>query len=227
MNDRRESETWAVDADATLQSLLEDPTCPGLLCRILNNIRSWQVRNETTVGRTLKASSLMPHWTAALLALGAVVTVEANGGAEDVDLEALIQRKVEGRIRTLHIPRQGGARWGEAHVARTPSDDPIVSAVAIVRSSDGVVQEARVALTGVSPAPVWLAEAPSALVGQALDEERIREVASRVRSEVQPEGDYLGSEVYRRAMAAVLTRRALEACSRWASVESVQEASHE
>lgn len=227
MNDRREGETWAVDADATLQSLLEDPTCPGLLCRMLKNIQSWQVRNETTVGRTLKASSLMPDWTAALLALGAVVTVEADGDAEDVDLEALIERKVEGQIKTLHIPCQNGTRWGEAHVARTPSDDPIVSALAVVRSSDGVVQEARVALTGVSPAPVWLAEAPSALVGQTLDDGRIAEVASRVESEVQPEGDYLGSEGYRRAMAAVLTRRALEACARSASAESVQEVSHE
>jgi carbon-monoxide dehydrogenase medium subunit len=171
------------------------------------------VRNETTVGKALKASSLMPHWVAALLALGAVVTIEGDEGVEDVGLDALMQRQVKGDVKTLHVPRLPETGWGEAHVARTPSDDPIVSAMAVVRASDGVIQEARVALTGVGPGPVWLADAPEALLGQALDEGRIGEVASGVEDEVQPQGDYLGSERYRRAMAGVLTRRALETCA--------------
>jgi CO/xanthine dehydrogenase FAD-binding subunit len=33
-----------------------------------------------------------------------------------------------------------------------------------------------------------------------------------VEEEVTPRGDFLGSEEYRRAMAGVLTRRALEQC---------------
>ncbi len=228
MDDRRgrfastEEEVWTVDAGATLQSLLDDPACPALLRRALNAIQSWQVRNETIVRRTLKASSVMPNWMAALLALGAVVTVEGDGGDEEVDLEALIQREVKGAIKTLHVPRRAGARWGEAHVARTPSDDPIVAAFAVVSSRDGVVEEARIALTGVSSAPVWLADTSDALPGRVLDDgptgdgaippRWIEHVASAVQDQVRPQGDYLGSEEYRRAMAGVLTRRALQAC---------------
>lgn len=212
MNDRREGEAWTVDPNATLQSLLEDPACPGLLSPVLRGIHSWQMRNETTVGRTLKASQLMPQWVAALLALGATVTVEDDDGAVDVALKALIRGRVEGDVKALHVPPRAGMRWGEAHVARTPSDDPIVAAFAVVSSSDGVVEEARVALTGVSSEPVWLTDGGDALLGRALDRERIAATASAIEDEVEPQGDYLGSETYRRAMAGVLTRRALEAC---------------
>ncbi len=213
MNDRREGQAWTVDPDATLQSLLEDPACPVMLSRVLSGVHSWQVRNETTVGRTLKALRLMPHWVAALLALGATVTVERDDGADNVALEALVSGRPEGDVHSLHVPWRADRGWGEAHVARTPSDDPIVAAFAVVTSSDGVVEEVRVALTGVSSEPVWLTDVGDVLLGHALDRERIAAVASAIESEVQPQGDYLGSEAYRRAMAGVLTRRALEACA--------------
>ncbi len=218
-----EESMWCVSADASLQAVLDDPACPPLLSQILTSIHSWQIRNETTVARTLRASQLMPHWVAALLALGAVVAVEGDDGAKEVELSALThgvgiaRSPASGDVTALCVPRQAGARWGEAHVARTPSDDPIVAALAFVRTGDGVVQEARVALTGVSSRPVYLLDAPSALLGQALDQERIRAVASAVEDEVHPKGDYLGSEVYRQAMAGVVTRRALEACARCAA----------
>jgi CO/xanthine dehydrogenase FAD-binding subunit len=215
-----EESTWCVSADASLQAVLGDPACPPLLSQVLTSVHSWQIRSETTVGRTLRAAQLMPHWVAALLALGAVVTVAGDDGAEDVELSALtrgpgINRSLASSdVAALCVPRRAGARWGEAHVARTPSDDPIVAALAFVRAEDGVVQEARVALTGVSSEPVWLSDAPGALLGQALDQERIKAVASAVEDEVRPERDYLGSEAYRRAMAGVVTRRALEVCAR-------------
>jgi CO/xanthine dehydrogenase FAD-binding subunit len=101
---------------------------------------------------------------------------------------------------------------GEAYVARTPSDSPIVLAVAAVDISDGVISRARVALTGVWDEPVRLAEAPSNLVGGPLNQDTIAATAAAVEAEVSPQGDFRGSVEYRRAMAGVLTRRALERC---------------
>jgi len=204
--------TWRVSTDASLQAVLDDPACPPLLSQVLASIHSWQIRNETTVGRTLQASRLMRQWVAALVALGAVVTVERDGEAVDTALDEFLRRWVKGTVTTLAIPHQSDGWWGEAHVARTPSDDPIVSAFAVVRASNGVVEDARIVLTGVSADPAWLAPSPPDLLGQALDTGRIQRAASAIENEVQPEGDYLGSEEYRRAMAGVLTRRALEAC---------------
>jgi CO/xanthine dehydrogenase FAD-binding subunit len=74
------------------------------------------------------------------------------------------------------------------------------------------VRQARLALIGVWPETVRLAEASAQLIGGPLNEISIRAVAEAVEQEVAPRGDFLGSEEYRRAMAGVLTRRALEAC---------------
>jgi CO/xanthine dehydrogenase FAD-binding subunit len=219
MTERQDAEVWTVDAAATLQSLVDSPECPELLCRALTGVHSWQSRTETTVRQALKASQLMPQWLAALLALGAAVTVEGEDGPEPgrsnrkVPLEDLLEHKVQGQVTALHIPAQDShTRQGVAYVARTSADEPIVAAFATVKMNAGAVVEARVALTGAWPEPVRLSEAPGMLVGGPLSEERIKAVAAAVEEEVAPQGDYLGSAIYRRAMAGVLTRRALEAC---------------
>jgi carbon-monoxide dehydrogenase medium subunit len=210
---------WSADADAPLQSVLDRPDTPPPLRQALTGVLSWQTRNETPVRRTLTAPRLAPQWAAALLALGATVIVEGDDGPMEVPVESVLQRQAKGVVSALHV-ELGSARWGEARVARTPADEPIVSAIAVVGMDNpsagsgqgGVVRQARVALTGAWPEPARLAKAPARLVGGPLDAEHIQAVADRVAEEVAPRGDFLGSEEYRRAMAGVLTRRALEEC---------------
>jgi CO/xanthine dehydrogenase FAD-binding subunit len=207
MKEGRAKEIWSIDADAPLQSVLDSPECPLLFRQALTGAISWQARNETPVRRALTSPRVAPRWMAALLALGATVTVE---GAE-VLLETLLKSEAEGTVSALHVGVEG-VRWGEAHVARTPADEAIVAAVAVVEMSGDAVRQARLALIGVWPETARLAEAPAQLIGGPLDEISIRAVAEAVEQEIAPRGDFLGSEEYRRAMAGVLTRRVLEAC---------------
>ena len=55
-------------------------------------------------------------------------------------------------------------------------------------------------ITGAWPEPLRLAEAAARLVGGPLDAEHIQAVAEAVEEEVAPQGDFLGSAEYRRAM---------------------------
>jgi CO/xanthine dehydrogenase FAD-binding subunit len=214
------NETWHIDAEATLQAVLDDAGSPALLRPTLTGAISWQVRNETPVQRALALLSVAPQWVAALLALGATVTVARDAGPAEMALEALLRQRKRDAVTALHVPKVARLRWGEAHVGRTPADDPIAAAVAGIEIADpatdsrsrGVVWRVRVALTGVWPEPVRLAEAPAQLVGHPLDRVSIRAVAEAVEKEVVPKGDFRGSQEYRRAMAGVLTRRALEQC---------------
>jgi len=199
--------TWSVSADAPLQSVLDAPDRHPLFHRTLTGSISWQVRNETPVRRALSSPRVAPRWAAALLALGATVAVE---GAE-APLEALLRGEVQGAVSTLRA-RVRGVLWGEACVARTPADEPIVAAVAVVEMDGDVVRQARVALAGAWPEAARLAKAPASLVGGPLEEESIRAVAAAVEAEVAPKGDFRGSAEYRRAMAGVMTRRALAQC---------------
>ena len=210
----RAGEVWSVDADASLQSVLDGPECRPLLRPPLTGALSWQTRNETLVRRALRAPRVAPRWVAALLALGATVSLErGDDGPTEVILESLLQRRAEGEVSALHVPLGGPERrWGQATVARTLADEPIVAAIAVLALEGDTVCQARVALTGVWPGSVRLAEAATRLVGGPLDVERIQAVATAVEEEVVPKGDFLGSAEYRRAMAGVLTRRALESC---------------
>jgi CO/xanthine dehydrogenase FAD-binding subunit len=209
-----DAKVWSIDADALLQAVLDDPACPPLFRQPLTGAISWQVRNETPVRKALTSPRVVPQWVAALLALGATVTAEGT----EIPLETLLRSRVEGTISALHVPPlpplNPPPTGGEAHVGRTPADEPIVAAVAVVEMDGDTVRQARVALTGVWPEPVRLAEAVAQLVGGPLDEDSIRAVAAAVKEEVAPRGDFRGSEEYRRAMAGVMTRRALEQCLR-------------
>lgn len=207
-----EESTWRVGADASLQDLLEDPECPPLLSEVLGTSCSWQKREETTIRTAISAAQLMPQCVAAVVVLGATVTLSGDEGRREVPVEAVMRREEKGKMASLQIERRSGARWGEARVARTPSDDPVVAAFAALRSEGNDTSVARLALTGVSSDPVWLADVADILVGYPLDEQRIRDVVAAVGVQVEPRSDYRGSAAYRRAMAGVLTRRALEAC---------------
>jgi CO/xanthine dehydrogenase FAD-binding subunit len=149
---------------------------------------------------------------AALLALGATVTAEGDDGPAEITLEAMLQDG-GGNLSAVHVPPVGtDVRVGEATVARTPAEAPIVAAFAALEFADGVVRQVRVALSGVWPEPARLAASSALLPGGPLDLARIEAVAAAVAEEVAPKGDFLGSEEYRRAMAGVLTRRALASC---------------
>ncbi len=213
MDDRDGTRVWTIEPGASLQSVLGEPLCPPLLSKVLTSVHSWQMRTGTSVARTLRASHLLPGWIAALLAMGARVELDETDGSREVPLDALIRGTTKGDVTAVHVPIPGSNTvWGEASVSRTPSDDPIVAAIAVVTLSEGMVEQARVALTGAWGEGARLVKASDALVGAPLTRERIATVATSIEDEVNPEGDYRGSEAYRRAVAGVLTRRALEQC---------------
>jgi len=205
-----------LNAGASLQDVCQASGIPDLLAATLGGALSWQFRNENTILRVLQSPTLAPRFVAALLASGAQVLL----GEEEEPLADYLER-TEGRdvpASAIRVPVEcPGRTWGEAYVSRTPADQPIVVAVAVVDLTNGEVRQARLALAGTWRGPVGLAGSVGSLVGGPLDEKRIREVAEAVEREVEPRSDYRGSADYRRALAAVLARRSLEDC--WKGVE--------
>ena len=202
--------SWRIGADVLLQSVFEWEHSPEAVRWGLSGAFSWQERNETTVNRVLKSASLAPQFVAALLALGAHVVA----GEAEVSLADYLNRssKVSGPLAIKIAPADGDRCCGHAAVSRTPADRPIVAAVACVSVRAGKVTKARLGLTGVWTQPVGAAEAAEVLCGETLTDEAIGRVATAVEKEVRPCENFLGSSEYRRAMAGVLTRRALGEC---------------
>ena len=202
-----------LDAGATLQAVYEAADSPDLLRHTLSGWFTPQWRATITVGQAVLSPNLAPQWIAALLALDTQAAFDAEDQTSSLADFLKRAKAHRGRLASLRVPLNvPGRAWGEAHVARTPADQPILSAIAVLELADSVVQQARLALTGVWREYARLAESAGSLVNAQLEDERIEAVASAVEQEVQPSSDFLGSAGYRRAMAGVLTRRALQAC---------------
>jgi CO/xanthine dehydrogenase FAD-binding subunit len=211
-----DAQAWlSLGAQSSLQAVYEATASPEILRRTLTCAITWQQRNETTVEKAMLSPSLAPQWLGALLALGSRVAIEP--GEQEEPLPDFIRHKEShhGKLRAVHLPLNVTGRvWGESHVARTPADEPIVAAVAVIDLTDNVVRQARLALTGVWRELVRLAQSADILVGGPLNHDHIRQVVAAVEREVTPVGDFRGSTEYRRAMAGVLARRALNECMR-------------
>jgi CO/xanthine dehydrogenase FAD-binding subunit len=199
-----------INAAATLDEIYINPDCPKILKNALE-MNSWHERNEYTLGDSLLSTALNPHWVSVLLALEA--RLETNDSNDEKLLKYIHKKSKKEKVKSLSIPIEvPGRRLGEAHVGMTPADKPIVSAIAAVAVVDGKVQQAKLALTGVWEENVGLAKSVDQLKGEQLKDKIIEKVSEDIEKEVKPRGDYRGSIAYRKAMAGVLAKRALEMC---------------
>ncbi len=205
-----ERKSLNLEAETPLQVVYEAPGIPELFRRTLTGPLTWQQRNETTIQRALRSPTQAPQWVAALLAWDAMVICK---GKEHLLAGFLLQRGLQPTLEALRVPLDNLNRtWGESRVARSPADPPIVAVIAVADWTDGLVKSARLALTGVWHSPAQLAKSAAMLAGGVLDDGKIEAVVAAVQQEVSPPDNFLGSAEYRREMAAVLTRRALQAC---------------
>ncbi len=196
---------WRTATDRTLDDLLQDAATPEFLRAPLRRWMTWQERNQTTVAQALRAAQLAPAWAANLVVLDAQVGDEA----QSQPYAAALRRPRAWSWLAVPGPLPPhAADW----VARAPTDDPIVYAAAALRvDAAGRLTHLRLALTGVSARPVFVPAGLEDFLGRPADEATWRAIARAVAEAVRPKDDFRGSAAYRRAMAEVLTRRALQA----------------
>jgi CO/xanthine dehydrogenase FAD-binding subunit len=208
-----------VRPDLTLQTLYQHEDCPEILRSTLRKWTVWQKREEYSFKRTILSPNLAPQTVAALIALDAVVEFPADQSPPSSLAEYLLRSTPNrGELLALSIPvRVPGRVWGEAHVSLTATQAPIVYAVAVLDLKNEQITRASLALTGVWRESARLAESASLLIGKALSESQINTCLKQLKAEISPPQDSLGSSEYRREMAAVVTRRALELCKNGAS----------
>jgi carbon-monoxide dehydrogenase medium subunit len=207
-------------AAASLEMILRHGGVPALLRQTLQRTLTWNRRNAVSIAEAIEYPGRAAELVGALLALRATVVFaapdEISVSLMDLVSGAMPPNLTPRRlILRVELPAQGPwTTWGSAWVARTPADSAIVGATAVIETDQaGIVLEAYLALSGVWGIPARIAEqASSALVGGALNETRIAAAVEALGLEIAPQADYQGSVEYRREMAGVLTRRALDQC---------------
>ncbi|MCS7178006.1 MAG: FAD binding domain-containing protein [Anaerolineae bacterium] len=208
-----------IGATTSLQHLLESPPlaewtadCIGTVVRLT---ASRNLRGQATIGGMVMAGGPENPLLVFLLALDAGLTLYGPTPIR-LSLDEFLNRRDEFRHRGVLITElvvpYPGALWGMgfAHVGRTPRDRPIVCAAAFLQQDGGLCRTARLVLGGVAERPLRAREAEAFLRNRPLKPEEFRAAARIAASPLRPPGDFRGSGEYRRAMAEVLARRALE-----------------
>jgi aerobic carbon-monoxide dehydrogenase medium subunit len=205
-----------IGAAVTLQALTEAlRDTPGLdvISTAARAMAALNVRNRATIGGAIATADSSSPLVTALLASDADLVVQA---AEEriVSLAAFLSYReplmADGVLITrvqMPIPSADTSAAYE-RVARTPSDYPIVCAVARCAMKDGIAGNVRVAVGGVAPAPIRLNTLEFALEKKRVAEHLDAALNDAV-ARLTPAGDWLGSAEYRAEMARVLVRRVI------------------
>ncbi len=157
----------------------------------------------------------------ALMVVDAEVEIAGPSGRRRLPLADLYDAKGDGIRRltlgpgellvAVHLPRAARGRRGRYKKLRVrPAYDfPELGVAVAGRWSDGRVEELRVAVGGAEPRPRRFDALTEPLVGQRLDDGRIRSLAVEIGRSVRPVHNTFLLPDYRRRMVEVYVRRAI------------------
>ncbi|MDA1004326.1 MAG: xanthine dehydrogenase family protein subunit M [Chloroflexi bacterium] len=189
-----------------------------LLAHVYSRVATVRIRNAATVGGGLAHADPAQDPPAALIALDARVRIASRRSVRELPVEELFVDYYETAlapgeaITELIVPRQpadAGAVYLK-FLPRTEDDYATVAVAALARIVDGRAHGVRVALIAAGPTPVRATVVERALEGAPITAEAVRRAAEAVVDAVDPLDDFRGSAGYKRDMAVVFTRRALE-----------------
>jgi carbon-monoxide dehydrogenase medium subunit len=183
----------------------------GLAAHAAGKIADQQVRNRGTIGGSLAHGDAASDLPAVLLAAEGSVVARGPGGEREIPASelfvdiwttALADDEV---ITEVRLPAMDG--WGFAYekFTRRAEDWAMVGVCAMVR---GEFEDVRVAFTNMGATPLRATAVEEALRGQGRG--AIEQGAQAAAEGTDPPGDLNATADYKRHLARVLTRRALE-----------------
>lgn len=199
-----------------------------LLAETMPWIAHPQIRNRGTVGGSLAHADPAAELPAVMAVLDAEFVLRGPDGVRRVPARefyvGLFTTALGPHELLVEIelpPAAPGTRFAFEEVSRRHGDFALAGvAVAVRRTEDGAVEAAAIGLVSVGDGPVLSVEGARALVGRRLTADAAAEAAAATADALDPPGDIHASPDYRRHLARVLTRRALERIRSSAGQES-------
>ena len=186
----------------------------GLIAYTASLVGDPQVRHRGTIGGSISHGDAASDLPSALLALDANFVVKGSGGERTVAagdfFEDYLQTILEPDevLTEIQVPKLGGAGWSYKKFNRRAQDWAVVGVAAVVERSNGSIGSARIGLTNMGSTPLRATSAENALSGA--DPSSVAEATSSADEGTSPSSDIAASDEYRRHLARVLSRRAVE-----------------
>jgi len=216
---RSEKDAIKIGCLARQSRALSDPLvrqrCP-LLAAALTHVGYEQTRNRGTLCGSLAHADPAAELPAVLLALDGSLKVGNSTRKREIAARDFFQSYLttalanDEMVLEASVPEQP-ARSGSSFVefARRFGDFAIVGvAVSLVFSNDEIT-DARIALTGVGDKPWRERGIEEILIGKKATPELFNKAAGEIAASIDPSSDIHGSAAYRKSLASVLARRAL------------------
>lgn len=207
---------------ATHEQIAADPfVCERLtaLADASSIVGSHATRAQGSIGGNLMNASPAMEAGGPLIAFGAIVTLRSAGGERHLPVTDLLTGPAATAAEPGELlievnvpvpPDENGSCYARLEYRRQ-MEIAIVGATAVVTLDDGRVTAAKVAITALAPTIRLVPEAEQALVDTDGGRAAADAAAEAAAAASQPISDVRGSADYRRAMAAVVARRAVEA----------------
>jgi aerobic carbon-monoxide dehydrogenase medium subunit len=178
-----------------------------------------QVRNRGTTCGALAHADVAADQPAGALACGAVMVAQSASGtreipASDFFVDSLTSALNPDEILTsIRLPKTGageGSAYDKLGRRGGHSDYAVAGAAAWVKKSNGSIEAARVALTGVGTKPILAPGVADALVGTDGSDAAVAAAAEHALEGVTVLEDLYGSEEYKSHLAKVYVGRAIK-----------------
>jgi len=191
--------------------------CP-LLPETAAVIGDVQVRNRGTLGGSLAHADPAADYPAAVLALDVEIVAASTSGTRTIPIgeffvdmltTALRPGEILSQVRIAPSAPGTGTAYEKLH--QPASGFAIVGAAArITLAKGGKIEDVAVGITGLGPKAYRATAVENALRDKKASEELFAEASGHASEGIEPLSDLHASADYRRSMAAVYTRRALE-----------------
>jgi aerobic carbon-monoxide dehydrogenase medium subunit len=189
----------------------------GLASAAAATIADQQVRNRGTIGGSLAHGDTAADLPAVLLACEGEVTAQGPGGERTIAAAELFQDYLTTAVAAdevlteVRLAAMDGYGFAYQKLNRRVEDWAMVGVCALVKKAgDGSCEDVRIGLTHMGSTPLRASAAEEALRGQGLDLDSIARAAEQAAEGTEPPGDLNATPDYKRHLARVLSRRALE-----------------
>jgi len=209
-----------IGAKAKISDLIENPVVAArfpALYEAAYGFGNPQIRFMATVMGNILRASPSADCSCAVLALGGQVVLQSRAGQRVVDIDDFwISYDVTAREDNelaieIRIPETTSTtRSSFQRLTRVRQDLAKLNVAVRLEMSQGICQQARIAMGCVGPTTVRLKGVEKLLVGNPISGELLKQLATSLKGEIAPIDDQRSTAAYRVEVSGVILRRVIE-----------------
>jgi aerobic carbon-monoxide dehydrogenase medium subunit len=213
---------WLIVGAGVRHAAMAKPPVAGplgvLLPQIVAHIAHYTIRTRGTVCGSLAHADPASEWCLMSVVLEAVMIARSAAGSRQIAAREYFHGLMTTDLRPNEILSEiripvppADAKFGFYEFSRRAGDYAIGMALASWLPDHGVMTQVRIGIGGIEGSPRRITDAEMILEGQAPTVAAFAAAAEAVASGVEPLEDLQADDAYRRDIARVAVRRALEA----------------